>query len=259
MRIAVIGAGFTGLSVSYQLLKNGHEVTLFEKDSFPGGLALGFRLENWQWSLEKHYHHWFSNDDSVLALAKELNFETITKRPKTSVFVKNKIYQLDSPFHVLTFPKLKVQERLRMATVLALLRSNPFWQILEGIKTTDFLSAAMGKEPYKKIWEPQLQNKFGNYMNEISLAWFWARIRKRTAELVYPKGGFLEFANTFSKDAVAFTEIILGLPGDSKETHFNSLRYGIDNGAKILRMYQAMLLSGTAMASGDMRKEFQYL
>src|SRR3989338_145499 len=71
--------------------------------------------------------------------------------------------------------------------------------------------------------------------------------------------GFLDFANSFSKDAVAFTEIILALPGDSKETHFNSLRYGIDNGAKILRMYQAMLLSGTAMASGDMRQEFQYL
>lgn len=71
--------------------------------------------------------------------------------------------------------------------------------------------------------------------------------------------GFLEFSNTFTKDAVAFTEIILALPGDTKEKHFTSLRYGIDNGAKIMRMYQAMLLTGTAMASEEMRREFQYL
>lgn len=71
--------------------------------------------------------------------------------------------------------------------------------------------------------------------------------------------GFLEFSNSFTKDAVAFTEIILALPGDTKEKHFYSLRYGIDNGAKIVRMYQAMLLSGTEMASEGMRREFQYL
>lgn len=71
--------------------------------------------------------------------------------------------------------------------------------------------------------------------------------------------GFLEYSNTFMNDAVAFTEIILALPGDTKEKHFSSLQYGIDNGAKIVRMYQAMLLTGTAMASDEMRKGFQYL
>lgn len=200
MKIAVIGAGFAGLSAAYQLVKRGYEVTVFEKEGSPGGLALGFKENKWAWSLEKHYHHWFANDNSVLRLAKELNFKTLTKRPKTSVFIENKIYQLDSPYHVLTFPKLNVVERLRMATVLALLRYNPFWKPLEQIKVGDFLPLTMGKNPYQKIWEPQLRNKFGDYINDISLAWFWARIRKRTAELVYPKGGFLEFANHLVKN-----------------------------------------------------------
>ena len=75
MNIAIIGAGFTGLSAAYKLLEKGHKITLFEKDSFPGGLAVGFKDKNWEWPLEKHYHHWFTNDDSVLNLAKQIDYE----------------------------------------------------------------------------------------------------------------------------------------------------------------------------------------
>ena len=71
--------------------------------------------------------------------------------------------------------------------------------------------------------------------------------------------GFLEFGNNLSKDALTFTEIILGLPGDNKSTHFKSLRYGIENGARTVRMYQAMLLSGTEMASKKTRDEHKLL
>ena len=97
MKIAIIGAGFTGLSAAYELTKQKHNVTVFEKDSIPGGLAIGYWEKAWEWSLEKHYHHWFTNDKSIFTLAKEINHEVIIKRPKTSVFVKGKIYQLDSP------------------------------------------------------------------------------------------------------------------------------------------------------------------
>ncbi|MBI2431035.1 MAG: NAD(P)/FAD-dependent oxidoreductase [Candidatus Levybacteria bacterium] len=199
MRIAVIGAGFTGLSAAYHLAKKGHEVTIFEKDLNPGGLAIGFKTDNWEWSLEKHYHHWFANDTTILTLAKEIGYEVFIKRPKTSVFVDEKIYQLDSPANVLTFPKLSFFERIRMATVLAGLKYNPFWQKLEGIKASEFLPKAMGNNAYQTFWEPQLHNKFGGYINEISLAWFWARIKKRTVKLAYPKGGFLSFANALVK------------------------------------------------------------
>jgi protoporphyrinogen oxidase len=73
MRVAIIGAGFTGLSAAFELLKKGHEVVVFEENSLPGGLALGYKEAGWQWSLEKHYHHWFTNDKSILNLAKEIN------------------------------------------------------------------------------------------------------------------------------------------------------------------------------------------
>ncbi len=195
MKIAIIGAGFTGLAASLKLLKAGHKVTIFERDSLPGGLALGFNNPEWKWSLEKHYHHWFTNDDKILNLAKKIKFDVAIKRPKTSVYVDGNFYKLDSPSDVLKFPKLTLLERLRMGLTIALLKYNPFWKPLEQYKASVILPKIMGKKSYKTLWEPLLIKKFGPFINDISLAWFWARITKRTPFLAYPKGGFLKFAN----------------------------------------------------------------
>lgn len=195
MRIAIIGAGFTGLAAGFRLSKKGHKVTIFEKDSFPGGLALGFENPRWQWPLEKHYHHWFTNDKSILSLAKEIGYEVLIKRPKTSVYVNGNTYKLDSPYDVLKFPKLSLIQRLRMGLTIGLFKFNPFWKILEQYKISNFLPKMMGEKAYKLLWKPLLIKKFGPFANEVSLAWFWARIKKRTPKLSYPKGGFLEFAN----------------------------------------------------------------
>lgn len=195
MKVAIIGAGFTGLSAAFELTKKNHDVYVFEKDSYPGGLAIGYKEKQWNWSLEKHYHHWFTNDYSVLNLAKEIDYKVLIQRPKTSVFVKNKIFQLDSPISVLKFPLLSVSEKIRMSSVLGFLKFFPFWKLLEGYKASKVLPKFMGKRSYQMIWEPLFFNKFGNYANGISLAWFWARITKRTPSLAYPEGGFLNFAN----------------------------------------------------------------
>lgn len=200
MKIGIIGAGFTGMSAAYKLSKKGHTVIIFEKDSSPGGLALGFNNSKWNWSLEKHYHHWFTNDKSILNLAKKINYPIITKRPKTSVYIKDKIFQLDSPLNIFTFTPLDFISRLRMGFVLGFLKLNPLWEPLEGVRASDFLPKTMGKQAYKLLWEPQLKNKFGIYANEISMAWFWARIKKRTPSLSYPEGGFLKFANHLSNE-----------------------------------------------------------
>src|SRR3989344_4862280 len=126
MKIGIVGAGFTGLSAAYYLTSDGHDVTVFEKDEKPGGLAVGYHEREWDWSLERHYHHWFTNDKSVLKLAEEINHKVIIKRPKTSSFVDSKIYQLDSPLSLLRFPKLNLFDRIRMGVSLACLRYNPF-------------------------------------------------------------------------------------------------------------------------------------
>lgn len=195
MNIGIIGAGFTGLSAAYQLQKQGHSVTVFEKDPQPGGLAIGYKEKGWEWTLEKHYHHWFTNDKFVLDLAKEIDFPVLIKRPKTSVFLDDQIFQLDSPQAILRFPKLSLVERVRMSAVLAFLKLNPYWKPLEKLRATEILPKTMGQRAFSMLWEPQLRNKMGKYADQISLVWFWTRINKRTSSLAYPEGGYLTFAN----------------------------------------------------------------
>lgn len=66
----------------------------------------------------------------------------------------------------------------------------------------------------------------------------------------------LDYGNNVSNESSSYTEVILALPGDTKQKHFESLRYGIENGAFTLRMYQAMLLLGTEMASQETRRKY---
>ncbi len=195
MNIAIIGAGFTGLSAAYQLVKKGHTVTVFEKDSQPGGLAIGFKEKDWEWTAEKHYHHWFTNDTFVLNLAKEIGYNVLIKTPKSSFYIDGTPYKFDSPAAILSFPKLPMVDKVRMAAVFALLfRINPFWKYLERYKISEFLPKLIGTKAYEMLWKPQLVNKMGVHADKISLVWFWARVKKRTTSLAYPEGGFLPFA-----------------------------------------------------------------
>lgn len=215
MKVAIIGAGFTGLSAAYELLQKGHEVTIFEKDTNPGGLAIGYQEKGWDWTLEKHYHHWFTNtktsinnDKAVFALAKKIHHKVLIKRPKTSVFVDGELFQFDSPKTIIGFPKLPLYHKLRMVAVLAFLRLNPFWQPLEKVNASTFLPKAMGEKAYNTIWKPQLVNKFGKFADNVSLAWFWARLVSRTPSLAYPEGGFLAFAQHLVREIRSMKGII---------------------------------------------------
>ena len=69
-----------------------------------------------------------------------------------------------------------------------------------------------------------------------------------------PVKGHVEIAPGHEKDKKTQCEIILGLPGDTKQRHYESLRFGLDNNVNSLRMHQAMLLIGTEMASKTARK-----
>jgi protoporphyrinogen oxidase len=192
MNIAIVGGGFTGLSAAYELTRRGHTVTLFESGPVLGGLAYGFKEPGWNWHLEYTYHHWFTNDRAVLGLIRDLGIrdKLIIARPVTASLYNGKPYQLDSPIHLLLFPGLSLLDKLRTAALLAFLKLNPFWKPLENITTEQLLTSVGGKQAYKVLWESLLFGKFGDYAPRVQAAWFWARIQKRTPNLMYMEGGF---------------------------------------------------------------------
>ena len=65
----------------------------------------------------------------------------------------------------------------------------------------------------------------------------------------------IDFGNK-QKTNRTYTEIILGLPSDTKKRHFESLRLGVEKSVNNLRMHQAMLLTGTEMASKRDREKY---
>lgn len=203
MRIAIIGAGFTGLSAGYYLSKASHEVTIIEHTDYIGGLAAGFRKQvddypnDWNWDLDRYYHHWFTNDKAIFDLAKDINLQQHIKtlKPITASYINGQSYQIDSPQALFSFPLLSLQEKIRMAVMLAIFKVIPNGSFLERWTAHNGVKTLVGESAYKLFWEPLLQGKFDKYYKEVNLAWLWARIYKRTPKLAYYEGGFQAFAD----------------------------------------------------------------
>ncbi|MBI2036462.1 FAD-dependent oxidoreductase [Candidatus Microgenomates bacterium] len=198
MQVAILGAGFTGLTAALRLLQKGHRVTIFEKENVVGGLASGFREKNWQWDLEKAYHHWFTNDASALSLAKELGITVLIKRPSTDVYIKGRQLPFDSVLSLLVFPYLPIGDRLRTGLTLLFLKMINNYHKFDNQKALPWIKKWMGERSFATIWQPLFRGKFGAYQDEIAMSWFWARIKKRTPGLAYPQGGFGTFSQSIA-------------------------------------------------------------
>ena len=196
MKIAIIGAGFTGLSAGYFLSQKGVDVAIFEKESFSGGLAASYSVESWRWPLEQHYHHLFTSDYEIKKLARALGVKINYRRVKTSNLTDNGYFPLDSPLGLLLYPKLNCLDKIRTGFTLLVLKLLPFQKSLEKITAKTFILKCMGGKSWKVIWQPLFEGKFGLDANKIPAIWFWARIKKRSSYLGYPKGGF---ANLITK------------------------------------------------------------
>lgn len=207
MRAAVIGAGFAGLAAAVELVDAGMEVVVFEKEKGAGGLGLGLREAGWKWSLDRYYHHIFSGDDEAIKMAKKVGAEITWGKPKSNSWVEGKERQLDSAMSVLNFGAMSWWGRLRMGLGLAVLKVIRRGEWLERYRVIDVLPWLIGKEGYEKVWERMLEAKFGKYIDQVSLSWFWARVVKRTKKLGYFVGGFESLAEKM-------TEYVRGAGGE---------------------------------------------
>lgn len=205
MRIAVLGGGFAGLSASFYLAKKGHEVTLIEKEQFLGGLAQGFKAKDWDWYLERAIHHLFSNDYDILNFAKDVGFNKILFRsPETASLYRSlennyRTIPLDTPQDLLKFPYLSLPAKLRAGFTLAFLKASPFFSLYEKQTAEKFLKKTMGEEAWNVLWQELFRKKFGKYAGNILSSFIWARIKKRTKKLGYPKGGFQKLLDQAEK------------------------------------------------------------
>ncbi|NMB83991.1 FAD-dependent oxidoreductase [Candidatus Roizmanbacteria bacterium] len=212
MKIAILGGGLSGLTSAFFLSKkNRHEIALFEKEPILGGMASGFRSKNWQWHLEKTYHHFFSNDSDILDLMADTGFNDIFFQKPESVSlydipgckpsgqVNYRTFTVDTPQDFLRFPLLSLPDKLRSGMIIAFLKLSPFFSFYERSTAEDFLKKSMGDTSWNILWEELFRKKFGKYAENVVAAFFWARIKKRTKKLGYISGGFQRFIDHLGK------------------------------------------------------------
>jgi len=199
-RFAVIGAGVGGMAAAYDLCRAGHTAEIFEAADYVGGLAAGIKDPAWDWSAERYYHHWFQSDRHMLGLIEELGWreDVIFPRPKTVAYHDGKFYPLDSPLAALTFPGYDFFGMVRFGLVTAYLRYLASWKSLEKHTAVDWMRRWYGERLYQTMFEPLLAGKFGEHLNEVNMAWMWARLKVRTTRLGTFKGGFQAFCDRFA-------------------------------------------------------------
>ena len=217
MDYAILGGGALGLHTAYRLASAGHAVMVFEQETTAGGLASGFRVgDTW---LEKFYHHLFKTDTTAIKLIAELGLGERLEwsHPRTVCLIDGKFQQLDSPMTLLKFSPLRVDERLRVAAVGALLKltgSGPY----EGKTAEAWLRRWMGKRAYDTVFAPLFAAKFGALRGQIALPWFWARFHDRTTYLGYLRGGFqLLYERLAERISEAGGKVLLGTRVESAQ------------------------------------------
>ena len=199
---AILGAGFGGLAAAYDLVRAGHQVTIFEASDHPGGLASGFKEPHWDWSVEQFYHHWFASDHHMLGLINELGWQdkVLFPRPYTVMYHQGKFYPFDSILQAILFPGLGWGiNKARFGLVGLFLKLTSNWQALEQHTVDAWMRKWAGDRVYELMWQPLMIGKFGErYASQVNMAWMWARIKARTTRLGTYTGGFQAFASQFA-------------------------------------------------------------
>lgn len=238
-----VGAGFTGLTMAYYLAKEGHHVTLYDKDSSIGGLAGSFNVKGQK--LEKFYHHWFTNDIHIMQLIDDLGLkdDILIRETRTGMYYNKNFFKLSSPIDLLKFKPISFLSRIRLGFVVFAVRMVKNWRKLEDKTATEWLIGICGKEAYTVVWEPLLKGKFGRYAEKVSAVWFWNKLKLRGGSrgekgkenLAYFKGGF---ASLTEKMALEIQRL-----GGKIHLNTSVSETGIQNGKPYIKLENDELIS----------------
>jgi protoporphyrinogen oxidase len=201
--VAIIGAGFCGLTAGYELSKHGVRVTIFEKDADIGGLAGSFSVNGVR--LEKFYHHWFKSDTDIVSLIEELGTQDqiLYRATRTGMYYANSFFKLSTPLDLLRLKPLSIPDRFRLGLLALRARRIDDWRQLECLTAAEWLRQVGGEQVFRVVWEPLLRGKFGEYASEVSAVWFWNKLKLRGGsrgrrgeeQLAYYRGGFVALAD----------------------------------------------------------------
>jgi protoporphyrinogen oxidase len=178
MRIAVLGAGVTGLVAAHRMTEAGHVVDVYERWPGLGGQAATLDVGGGH-LVERYYHHLFTSDVHITRLYDELGMPDELEWRESSVafFLEGRSWPFVSPLDLLRFRPLPFLSRLRVGvTGLALQRGRQDVTAFEPLTAREWIQKRMGRRAWETLWEPLLRGKFGSRAEDISMAWLWKKL-----------------------------------------------------------------------------------
>ncbi|MGB9964899.1 NAD(P)/FAD-dependent oxidoreductase [Halobacterium hubeiense] len=204
--IAIVGGGIAGLAAARRLQGHGRDVRVFEASGQVGGLAA--TTETAGDPIETFYHHLSASEETIVELLDDLGLREDLEWPigKNAYYVDGTVHPMDKPWEILAFPHWSLYDKFRlgMLTLDVDVRGGiPSFDTyddleeFEDVPVKEFCIEHTTRNVYETFFEPLLEAKFGERMEDVSAAWLLGRIKFRGERdllrgepLGYLDGGF---------------------------------------------------------------------
>ncbi|MCD2200028.1 NAD(P)/FAD-dependent oxidoreductase [Halobacterium sp. KA-4] len=204
--IAIVGGGIAGLAAARRLQGHGHDVRVFEASGQV--VFVSATTETAGDPIETFYHHLSASEETIVDLLDDLGLGDDLQWPigKNAYYVDGTIHPMDKPWEILAFPHWSLYDKFRlgMLTLDVDVRGGiPSFDTyddledFEDIPVKEFCIEHTTRNVYETFFEPLLEAKFGERMEDVSAAWLLGRIKFRGERdllrgepLGYLDGGF---------------------------------------------------------------------
>lgn len=181
--VDVIGGGILGLTLAYELLKQGQSVRVWERSATLGGLMgrTSFpELDNM--SCDRYYHAILNSDRTLMGLMDEVKLRDRLQMVSTKMgfYHDGRSYPMTTPLEFLRFPPLTFVDRARLAYTILACRQVKDWRQLEQMPVAEWLSGLSGERTVRHIWEPLLRAKFDGDFSQVPATYIWSRLVRTT-------------------------------------------------------------------------------
>lgn len=235
----IIGGGVAGSVAAYELSKHYPRVLLVEKERELGGMVASYHIDGF--SIERYYHHFFSQDTQLLELSKEIRLESseIWSEAPIGYYFDNRIFNLNTPFEILRYKYISLGDKFKLGASLIKLRHIDDLSSLDNITAKDWIVRNTSERVYENFFKPLLRSKFGDEFN-ISAAWLCARLKKRSNKKVkgeklgYFDGGFETFFNAIESRAGTRVDFLKGTEAERIITEYNKVKGVVAGGTEYL-------------------------
>lgn len=188
MKIAIIGAGVSGLLSAYRLVPE-CEVTVFEKADQVGGLCKSIDCDGRK--IDKYNHFFSRTDTEIINISRELGLgsKIYWVAAKQSFITKDAVVDICRPGDFFHLSGIGIYEKIRLLYFLLYNYLKKHGKTLNKYTAQELICKLAGKDVFEHFFKPFLKFKF-NRFDDISAAYIWARLRENKKNVIgYLSGG----------------------------------------------------------------------